>query len=68
MDSVYSESTTKIFGIKMQEIKFTVEQVNQLLNALGELSFKQAAPIIQFVRDIAEPQVASQAVEAETKE
>ena len=52
----------------MQEIKFTVEQVNQLLNALGELSFKQAAPIIQFVRDIAEPQVASQAVEAETKE
>lgn len=41
----------------MQEIKFTVEQVNQLLNALGELSYKQAAPIIQFVRSIAEPQV-----------
>lgn len=42
----------------MQEIKFTVEQVNQLLNALGELSFKQAAPIIQYVRSIAEPQLA----------
>ena len=42
----------------MQEIKFTVEQVNQLLNALGELSFKQAAPIIQYVRSVAEPQLA----------
>jgi len=58
----------QVIILKMQEIKFTVEQVNQLLNALGELSFKQSAPIIQFVRDIAEPQVASQAVEAETKE
>ena len=44
----------------MQEIKFTVEQVNQLLNALGELSFKHAAPIIQYVRSIAETQLATQ--------
>jgi len=48
----------QVIILKMQEIKFTVEQVNQLLNALGELSFKQAAPIIQYVRSIAEPQLA----------
>lgn len=42
------------------QIVFTVEQLNQLLNALGDLPFKQATGFIEFIKNIAEPQIASQ--------
>lgn len=42
------------------QIIFTIEQLNQLLNALGDLPFKQATGFIEFIKNIAEPQIASQ--------
>lgn len=42
------------------QIVFTVEQINQLLNALGELPFKQATGFIEFIKGIAEPQIVEQ--------
>lgn len=41
------------------EIKFTVEQLHQLLGALGEVPFKYSKPIIEFVSTIAQPQIAA---------
>lgn len=42
------------------QIVFTVEQLNQLLNALGDLPFKQATGFIEFIKGIAEPQIVEQ--------
>lgn len=42
------------------QIVFTVEQLNQLLNALGDLPFKQATGFIEFIKNIAEPQLVEQ--------
>lgn len=47
------------------QIVFTVEQLNQLLNALGDLPFKQATGFIEFIKNIAEPQIAAQQPPAE---
>lgn len=53
-----------------QQIIFTVEQINQLLNALGELPFKQAKGFIDFITQIAQPQIANmqQPEQPETEE
>lgn len=50
------------------EIKFTVDQVNQLLNALGDLPYKQAAGFIEFVKSIAEPQLKAQQADLNSEE
>lgn len=43
-----------------QQIVFTVEQINQLLNGLGDLPFKQAKGFIEFITQIAQSQLATQ--------
>jgi hypothetical protein len=48
-------------------IKLTVEQVNAILDALGEMPFKRSAPVIDAVRSqaIAQLQPANAPVPAE---
>lgn len=43
----------------MQEIVFTVDQLNQLINALGALPFNQVQPIMAFIQQIAAPQLST---------
>lgn len=39
------------------EIKFTLEQVNALLQRLGQLPYGQVADLVQGIQQIAAPQV-----------
>ena len=41
----------------MQEIKFTVEQLNQILNQLSEMPYKFSAGIVQMIQQIASEQL-----------
>ncbi len=42
------------------QIQFTIEQVQQLLTALGEVPTKYGINLVTFVKSIAEPQIAEQ--------
>lgn len=48
----------------MKTIIFTLDQVNELLNALGDLPYKQAKPLIDFIYQISNPQLQPPAQEA----
>lgn len=37
-----------------------MEQLHQLLGAMGEIPFKYSKPLIDFVSNIAQPQIAAQ--------
>ena len=41
----------------MQQVVFTVEQVNQLLLALGEVPSKYGIGLVTFIKQIADPQL-----------
>lgn len=41
----------------MQEIKFTVDQLNQILNQLSEVPFKYSAGLVQMIQSIAAEQL-----------
>ena len=48
------------------QIVFTVEQLNQLLTALGDVPTKYGINLVSFVKSIAEPQIAEQQPAQET--
>lgn len=48
------------------QIVFTVEQLNQLLTALGDVPTKYGINLVNFVKGIAEPQIAEQQSTQET--
>ena len=39
------------------EVKFTVEQINQILNYLGEVPAKYSLDLIKFIRETAQSQI-----------
>ena len=39
------------------EVKFTVDQINQILNYLGEVPAKYSLDLIKFIRDTAQSQI-----------
>jgi len=43
-------------------IQFTVQQINELLQALGQLPYMHSAHLIAGIKQIAEPQIAEQTV------
>lgn len=47
------------------QIVFTIEQLNQLLSALGEVPSKYGIGLIEFIKKVAEPQIAEQQPKAE---
>ena len=47
------------------QIVFTVEQLNQLLTALGDVPTKYGINLVSFVKSIAEPQIAEQQAAAQ---
>lgn len=55
------ESISEHFGLKMKQITFSLDQVNQILNALGEMPYKFAVNPIQLITSIAQPQLAEPA-------
>lgn len=48
------------------QIVFTIEQVQQMLTALGEVPSKYSINLIDFIKRIAEPQVSQQQAEQPT--
>lgn len=48
------------------KVTFTVDQLNQLLSALGEVPTKYGINLVNFVKSIAEPQIAEQQPKEET--
>ena len=50
------------------QITFTLDEVNQILNALGEIPAKLSLPLIGFIKQRAEQQVQAAAESGETKE
>lgn len=49
----------------MKQITFTLDQVNQILNTLGEMPYKYAVNPIQLITSIAQPQLAEPVPQAE---
>lgn len=49
----------------MQEIKFTLDQVQQLLNSLSEIPLKYSMGTFNFVQDIAQTQLREAQLRAE---
>lgn len=45
----------------MQEIKFTIDQLNQILNQLSEMPYKFSAGIVQMIQQIASEQLRAEA-------
>lgn len=50
------------------QIVFTVEQVQQLLTALGEVPSKYSINLIAFIKQVAEPQVSEQQKTSEAEQ
>ena len=50
------------------EIKFTLEQVNAVLNRLGQMPYGQVADLIDGIKAIAAPQVPQQQAQEESAE
>ncbi len=49
------------------KLDLTLEEVNVVLNALGDLPAKVSMPVIQKVQEQAQPQVAPEPIPAEEK-
>ena len=49
------------------KLDLTLEEVNVVLNALGELAAKVSMPLIQKVQEQAQPQVTPEPIPAEEK-
>ncbi len=45
----------------MQEIKFTVDQLNQILNQLAEMPYKYSAGLVQMIQQLASEQLRADA-------
>lgn len=45
----------------MQEIKFTIDQLNQILNQLAEVPYKYSASLVQMIQQVAAEQLRADA-------
>lgn len=50
------------------KVTFTLDQVNAVLGRIGQLPYAQVADLIEAIRSIVEPQVASQIPKETEKE
>jgi len=51
-------------GETVQTVAFSVEQINQILGALGEIPAKYSLDLLTFIRSIAQEQLQNAAVAA----